>query len=341
MNHSRPQAKSVRVQFIPGDALDRGRRLLTVWLIAITLTLACQQFLCGQEQNNSGQPFIGFQSLDGTRVPLGNQATGRDSNVDNRSAYPYPATGNAGYATQSGNVMTRGQAPVRTSLGASINSSQSATGTLNRTAGHSATPITWGRSVVPATASTYRAQPQIASRAPQFAPRAAQPTPAAPNQTAATRPNMVRVASLNKNVVQQTASTIGKSRSNAMAETSGNLPANTSNATRVAKVPQNCCCPPQVGYNPAAANQAPSLNGAVPNYGYAGYQVQPGVGTPQFYAPSGNVLTPFFRGSGVYTPLLPLVQPNPRTYLGQGIIGQPTAYVDGQPLRNLLRYVSP
>jgi len=27
--------------------------------------------------------------------------------------------------------------------------------------------------------------------------------------------------------------------------------------------------------------------------------------------------------------------------LGQGLIGQPTAYVDGQPLRNLLRYVAP
>ncbi len=42
-----------------------------------------------------------------------------------------------------------------------------------------------------------------------------------------------------------------------------------------------------------------------------------------------------------YVPLLKLQNMPAGTYLGQGIIGQPTAYVDGQPVRNLLRYISP
>lgn len=40
-------------------------------------------------------------------------------------------------------------------------------------------------------------------------------------------------------------------------------------------------------------------------------------------------------------PLLKLQNLPPGTYPGQGIVGQPKAYVDGQPVRNLLRYFSP
>ena len=146
----------------------------------------------------------------------------------------------------------------------------------------------------------------------------------------------------------------------------------------VARVAQNCCQPianpTTAGFQ--AAFQAPAIN---PNVGQGltvpplniqaqgqvaqfqqpafnnqfaqqqaaccgGYQYgnQFGnIGTPQFGAQGARWWTPFVTGSGVYQPLLNIVQPNPGTYLGQGIIGQPTAYVNGQPIRNLLRYVAP
>jgi hypothetical protein len=43
----------------------------------------------------------------------------------------------------------------------------------------------------------------------------------------------------------------------------------------------------------------------------------------------------------VYKPILPLAPVPSQTYLGRGILGQPKLYVPGQPLRNLLRYLSP
>ena len=127
---------------------------------------------------------------------------------------------------------------------------------------------------------------------------------------------------------------------------------------------QNCNCGPGVVPNfalsPQAANQAPALNpnvgaglatapaaqpGTVP-YPAAGYG-QPYC-VPNGYAGYGynGVGGSLFRGNGPgsanwWTPLVPLVGPKPGTYLGQGIIGQPTAYVDGEPLRNLLRYIAP
>lgn len=45
-------------------------------------------------------------------------------------------------------------------------------------------------------------------------------------------------------------------------------------------------------------------------------------------------------GSG-FRPLLGFGQDNYNVQLGRGIIGQPVAYVDGQPLRNFLRYIFP
>lgn len=114
-----------------------------------------------------------------------------------------------------------------------------------------------------------------------------------------------------------------------------------------------------------AANQVPTLNpnvGSAPNvastYGgflgqaganyqvqpQGGYQFQSGLGVPQFQstgtAGRGGWFSNGLFGTGAYTPLLPLVSAQ-GARLGQGIIGQPTAYMDGQPLRNLLRYLSP
>ncbi len=123
------------------------------------------------------------------------------------------------------------------------------------------------------------------------------------------------------------------------------------------------CCPPNytsvtAGYQ--AAFQAPSISAPIINDGSGGdqsgysqpalpqccvpaqgYQYGNQIGTPQFNSQRSRWWTPFFTGSGVYRPLVNLGGAKPGTYLGQGIIGQPTAYVDGQPFRNLLRYISP
>jgi hypothetical protein len=110
--------------------------------------------------------------------------------------------------------------------------------------------------------------------------------------------------------------------------------------------------PPIYQQPPPAAYQAPTFDNQVlgqpaqPSYGQPNFQPnpyqQPGtIGTPQYGSQGANWYTPFVTGSGAYTPLVKFQNMPPGTYLGQGVIGQPTAYVDGQPVRNLLRYISP
>ena len=144
--------------------------------------------------------------------------------------------------------------------------------------------------------------------------------------------------------------------------------ANTLAKPQCCCVPQNCCvaAPAQLPVTPApvfrpqavpqAANQVPTLAPGVPG-GFlgqtganfqvqpqGGFQFQPGLGVPQFNSTGAtggrswfsNVLT----GTGAYTPLLPIASAQ-GARLGQGIIGQPTAYINGQPVRNLLRYIFP
>ena len=142
-------------------------------------------------------------------------------------------------------------------------------------------------------------------------------------------------------------------------------------------VPQNCCVAQAAARTAApttpaplfrpqtvnqrivqAANQVPTLNPNVAStYGgflgqsganyqvqpQGGYQFQSGLGVPQFQSTGASGSGWFSNGlfgTGAYTPLLPLASAQ-GARLGQGIIGQPTAYMDGQPLRNLLRYLSP
>ena len=116
---------------------------------------------------------------------------------------------------------------------------------------------------------------------------------------------------------------------------------NTNLRSPVARTAQaNCCCTPcqpqtqptafqpfgnQAFGNQAAANQVPTLQ-------QQPFQFQPNIGVPQL---AGNT------GSRGLTPLIQFRNLPPGSYLGQGLIGQPTAYVDGQPIRNLLRYISP
>ena len=42
----------------------------------------------------------------------------------------------------------------------------------------------------------------------------------------------------------------------------------------------------------------------------------------------------------VFRPMIPLASPKPVYYFGQGLLGQPKLYVPGQPIRNVLRYLS-
>lgn len=87
----------------------------------------------------------------------------------------------------------------------------------------------------------------------------------------------------------------------------------------------------------AGFQQQPSFGVQTP----AGFPSLSGIGVPQFNQTGGSWWTPFLTGSGYYTPLLNFRNMPAGTYLGQGLIGQPTAYVDRQPFRNLLRYISP
>jgi len=134
---------------------------------------------------------------------------------------------------------------------------------------------------------------------------------------------------------------------------------------------QTCYCQP--GYSPAGGTNrttvayqapvpnspvgsglaAPPLNIQVPGQQNSSQPALPQNGQPNFQsnyqypavapqngAQGANWWTPFVKGTGNYPPLVRQNMPV-GTYLGQGSIGQPTAYVDGQPIRNLLRYVFP
>ena len=119
-----------------------------------------------------------------------------------------------------------------------------------------------------------------------------------------------------------------------------------------------CCGQPQVGFQPPTQlgyqNPNPNPYGAsgagygfnrapvggygyapppTPGYGYAGYGQQQ-------RSPYGYGTNPYGYGQP-WRPLIPLRQIPPGVYVGQGIIGQPVAFVNGEPVRNFLRYIFP
>jgi hypothetical protein len=107
-----------------------------------------------------------------------------------------------------------------------------------------------------------------------------------------------------------------------------------------ASMASGCCAP--VGYN---APLAPLGYGdaTVPPPGLSGAAAQT---LPP--APSGNLFptAPVPNASGANGPgpagaLLTFGQERYPVQVGPGIFGQPTAYVEGQPIRNWLRYLSP
>lgn len=98
--------------------------------------------------------------------------------------------------------------------------------------------------------------------------------------------------------------------------------------------------PPQfqngVANTPPAILAPPNLTAPQPvfapdNNWQSGMQYDPNFGT----SPGA-----FNSGRTNYTPLFALRNLPPGTYLGQGLLGQPKAYIDGEPIRNLLRYMT-
>ncbi len=85
----------------------------------------------------------------------------------------------------------------------------------------------------------------------------------------------------------------------------------------------------QTAYQCAPGGPTVPSTGAVPGT-YLPPTLPPNL-TPGLYTPNN---------SG-YTPVFSLGQENYNVQLGRGIIGQPTVYVAGQPIRNFMRYLSP
>lgn len=96
---------------------------------------------------------------------------------------------------------------------------------------------------------------------------------------------------------------------------------------------------PQPGQTPAVANQVPTLGNAIPvspaplhRRGFFGCNCNQGFAPQINYALAPGITGA--AGSANYRNM------PPGTYLGRGFLGQPKAYVDGQPVRNLLRFVT-
>ena len=108
---------------------------------------------------------------------------------------------------------------------------------------------------------------------------------------------------------------------------------------------QGGSCAP-CGGTPAYAYYAPVANPGC-SYGSPVYGVPTyGVGRTFAAQPVASARGGYSYGYAAprqvaYRPLVPLVPPSSNVQLGQGLLGQPTAYVPGQPIRNFLRYVSP
>jgi hypothetical protein len=103
----------------------------------------------------------------------------------------------------------------------------------------------------------------------------------------------------------------------------------------------NCSCiSPPSGYSAASIGCGSPVNYAAPGYvAPTGYVAPPSQIAAPFAAP---VQFPSVTGNAAPLPsLFTLGQQNNPVQVGQGIIGQPVAYVPGQPIRNFIRYLFP
>jgi hypothetical protein len=92
-------------------------------------------------------------------------------------------------------------------------------------------------------------------------------------------------------------------------------------------------------------SQAPQIQYQVPGQVQVGAQPFAGgqIGVPQFGTQQRNwTQSPWLAGTpGAYRPLVGIFNMPQGSFLGQGIIGQPEAYVNGQPIANFMRYLFP
>jgi len=106
----------------------------------------------------------------------------------------------------------------------------------------------------------------------------------------------------------------------------------------------NACCPPATFSGDCCQPSLPAVRYAPPQYAPATAVSQQYI-APQGYAPppTPQVVPQYGIGTSQfsYRPLLPIAQQPAVVQVGRGILGQPTVYVPGQPVRNLLRYISP
>ncbi len=278
-----------------------------------------------------------------SQVPTGfvQRTNNNQPNPNAQSSYPYPAqlrtgqTGSVASMARANSVMTRDGAIASTA--STLNGNSLQTGNLQNASSGSQSPNPFLNAQVPTTQNANR---QFANR--QIAPLATTPNYQALRQSAYQVP--ANSAGQNYSAQNYRAQT-----NQAAVQAANQAPSLVGMVNSRLRVAQNCNCAPIAAYQPPAFNQngVPNLNiqmpGQVaPQQSYQqGYQLQPTLGTPQFGAQGARWWTPFVTGSGVYSPLVKLQNLPPGTYLGQGIIGQPTAYVDGQWLRNLFRYIAP
>ncbi|MFM7563952.1 MAG: hypothetical protein ACKO81_13065 [Planctomycetota bacterium] len=135
------------------------------------------------------------------------------------------------------------------------------------------------------------------------------------------------------------------------------ITSNNSFKPPVAAAPANCQCQPNGTVATVPPYTAPPYTTGVPTIPFAPSAPLPGT-VPNSYttsasgpanaasgavAPAGAAPTtayyPYLTGD--FQPIVATQNMPPGTYLGRGLIGQPTAYVDGQPVRNLFRYIFP
>ena len=96
-----------------------------------------------------------------------------------------------------------------------------------------------------------------------------------------------------------------------------------------------------VWYSAPAASVAPTLT-TTPGVISSTTQYETvGSVTPSYVAPAPAPLVVGVAPTVVYRPVVSPVAIPSAYYIGSGLVGQPKVYVQGQPVRNALRYVSP
>lgn len=304
----------------------------------------------GQKRSWVNQPTAAPQarvaSLDtGSSQGLSPSSTSfyRQSQSNNTAAgtYPYPGAALPSTANAASRFASDQQAQLRFERAAVGDRD---TGDLGSTASATSLPASFGRQAAIPTPAARVAQAPAGSQSRSTA------SVVNPNATAA-------AFNSGPNYVNPNLNFAGYQGYQPNAVAANSVPALNTNVARVA---QNCCAPTTnccCACQPQAQAQVqpfqPFPVSAQSNTGFQaqGFQLQPNIGVPQLSGNTGGGIGSGFcnwlkgstgsASSNSLASLLPFRNLPPSTYLGQGLIGQPTAYVDGQPFRNLFRYISP